>query len=478
MRSAFFICLLFCMTSHAQYFKHTYGWGPFNTAPSMCQTPDGGFAMLGSFSSTGSGQTDFVVIRTDSSGTFQWAHAYGSWGIESAACILTLPDSGFLLCGYSNSYSGNLGYDGLVVRLNATGDTLWQRSIGSTDWDFIHDAKLLDDGNYLLTGSTNSTSNGLSAGWLVVMDPTGNILRQKVLETNANIFLNSSSISATGFVLSAGSIQSTDSLIHQPIIIKTEFATLDTVLTFQLPDHPEGEFASIVGQSNGDIVACGYSITAGRTDQDQLIVSIDSSGIFQWKSGGLTTGEEYFNKVIRSGDTLYCVGSTNSYGGGKLDFQLNIYDPNGVRLEGPTFGDLQDEVGKDVLLTSNRRILLFGTTTTFGPGLQSMLLISTDSSFQTGGAFVIGVNEPTNRQEVNIFPNPTNGPLKVIHSNANSTKKINWKLISLDGRIVNQGNEWTVELNLDLSTVPNGVYLFFLEENGVQLRRKIVVQHD
>ncbi|MFM9028039.1 MAG: hypothetical protein ACKOQ6_08580, partial [Bacteroidota bacterium] len=109
----------------AQFFQRTFGWGPFNTAPSCAYRSDGYYGLSGSFSSNGSSQTDFVLMQIDTNGTFQWSKCYGSGGIDNVTRLATLPDSGYVLAGFTNGFSSNNDYDGYVVRTDPFGDTLW-----------------------------------------------------------------------------------------------------------------------------------------------------------------------------------------------------------------------------------------------------------------------------------------------------------------------------------------------------------------
>lgn len=473
------VALLMYLGSPAQLFRHTYGWGSFNTAPSFCITPDGGYALAGSFSSTGSGQTDFVLIRTDSAGQFRWAKCYGSWGIESASHLLSLPDSGFLFVGTSNSFSTQLDYDGFIVRLNSNGDTLWQRSLGSPYWDFLHHALAWPDSRVVLSGSKHSDANGLDAGWLIMMDDQGQVLREKELLQDNNLVINRTTITPGGHLLAGGYTETPDSLFREPILIQLDTVTWDTLWTRRLPGVWRGELTGVSTLNNGQIIVAGYDIDSGATDENQLIMGLDSNGYFLWRPCCKTPGEERFNDVVVKDDTIYALGSTNSFGGGKLDFNLNLYDANGTFIAGPTFGDLQDEIGNQVLITDDRRILLFGTTTTFGPGLQSMLLVSTnDTSFYQNIPFVIGLDEPMNSSTaVQLFPNPTQGLLRI--KGIKLSDECTWRLFASDGSLVRIGLLMTDDSFLQLEDVPAGYYVLCVQQkNGETFRKPVIIHRD
>ena len=153
----------------------------------------------------------------------------------------SLPDSGFLFVGTSNSYSTQLDYDGFIIRLNQNGDTVWQRSIGSPDWDFLHHASAWPGSRFVLAGSKHSGINGLDAGWLVILDEQGNVLREKEFLQVNNLVIRRTTLTPAGHLLAAGYTETPDSLFREPILMQIDTATLDTIWTRRLPGVWKGE---------------------------------------------------------------------------------------------------------------------------------------------------------------------------------------------------------------------------------------------
>src|SRR5206468_2609251 len=115
----------------------------------------------GSTSSFGNGSSDVLLIKTDSLGKAQFMKTYGGDNIDKAYSVQQLPDSGFYIAGYTNSY-GTGGYDGYLIRTDKNGDTLWTRTYGGTDWDFFAYSRLTAKGSIVMAGNTYSYGNGSS----------------------------------------------------------------------------------------------------------------------------------------------------------------------------------------------------------------------------------------------------------------------------------------------------------------------------
>jgi hypothetical protein len=129
----------------------TYGYANADSLFAMCQTVDKGFVMAGNTNSIGVGQTDIYVIRTDPLGNVVWSKTYGDGNYDGARSILELPDRGFFISGYTQSF-GSGGYDFYALRTYYTGDTMWTKTYGDNNSEIAHSADLTSDGGYIMAG--------------------------------------------------------------------------------------------------------------------------------------------------------------------------------------------------------------------------------------------------------------------------------------------------------------------------------------
>ncbi|HOX36151.1 MAG TPA: hypothetical protein PLO06_10690, partial [Methanoregulaceae archaeon] len=127
----------------------------------------------------------------------EWEELLGGSGDEFSQQIDdTYFSDGFILTGVSYSdNSGNVTLtnhgqrDIWVVTLNTTGAIQWQRLLGGSDQDTGASLDRANFNGYLLAADTLSsasgdiinTSHGNTDVWIVHMDPSGNILQQKLL---------------------------------------------------------------------------------------------------------------------------------------------------------------------------------------------------------------------------------------------------------------------------------------------------------
>lgn len=144
-------------------------------AAGIVQTPDGGYVVGGTtYSEDGDAFTDnpsvdFWLVKLNNSGQILWQHRYGSIsGAEEARQMIATPDGGYLLVGltaYATTdevpdYHGN--YDFYVVKTDANGIMEWQRIYGGSGDDQAYGAAVMADGNFAILGHTASTNGDVT----------------------------------------------------------------------------------------------------------------------------------------------------------------------------------------------------------------------------------------------------------------------------------------------------------------------------
>src|SRR5258706_6136328 len=103
-------------------------------ATAIIETSDHGFLISGGTTSFGSGSDDALLLKTDSAGNIVWSKVYGGTQQEYFTASLQTADGGFIAVGNTLS-SGAGSNDILVVRTDASGDTLWTRIMGGAAFD-------------------------------------------------------------------------------------------------------------------------------------------------------------------------------------------------------------------------------------------------------------------------------------------------------------------------------------------------------
>jgi len=141
------------------------------------------------------GHSDAWLVKLDNSGGIIWEKSLGGSRWEIPTMILQLSDGGYLLGVSSNSAdgdikNGNLGsIDWWIVRLDAGGNILWEKTLGGMLDETPHAAIQIGD-EFLITGITASSDNWVSNKtdnsndlWMVRMDDTGQLIWENTYGT-------------------------------------------------------------------------------------------------------------------------------------------------------------------------------------------------------------------------------------------------------------------------------------------------------
>jgi hypothetical protein len=158
---------------------------------SIEQTEDGGYVMAGSTHSSDGDVSDGQafdeaqwIVKLDGNGGIQWQKVLGGSDQDYARDVHELGGGGYIVAGWTQSEDGQVsGYhggqfgDAWVVRLNATGDLLWQKALGGSGTDRAFAIQQSNDGGYILAGWSDSTdgdvtgNHGDKDAWVVKLGP-------------------------------------------------------------------------------------------------------------------------------------------------------------------------------------------------------------------------------------------------------------------------------------------------------------------
>jgi len=169
-----FSCLiLFTCGVHAAQWAKTYG-GIGDYANSVQLTADDGYIVAG-VTQTGA----VSVLRIDKSGNIIWQKTYsGTHGEAVASSVQLTADGGYVVAGYTNSFSTGL-YDAWLLKLDAEGNVIWQKGYGDAVDHIANSVQGTIDGGYIVAGTTNPFASGVGHAWLVKLDAGGNVVWQK-----------------------------------------------------------------------------------------------------------------------------------------------------------------------------------------------------------------------------------------------------------------------------------------------------------
>jgi hypothetical protein len=134
------------------------------------QTADGDIIAAGNSGSETTGNKsksnrngmDFWLVKFDSQGTILWQETYDTGKADMLTSLVENPDHSMLIGGFAMSEKRRSGKsdkedinDFVAIKINAKGEELWKRTIGSAGDEVLRKVIETRDGGYLMAGTSN-----------------------------------------------------------------------------------------------------------------------------------------------------------------------------------------------------------------------------------------------------------------------------------------------------------------------------------
>jgi len=303
-------------------------------------TSDGSFLLVGYSWSFGNAQQVYV-IKVNANGTKIWEKTFGGsmWDVGNA--VVELVGGGYLIAGYSNSpgiSSGNT--DIYLLKIDANGKMIWQKAYGNQAFpnhEWAYDLLETVDEEILIVGARDRYDQGSINGLIYRLNKDGNLIWEKEImddsQTSETIYSISESIDGTYYLCTAiNSTKSPD--IYKPKIIKMGGSgNIDWHRILQSNSKYYHQFrATASGQ--GDVVIAGSSFQKLATGhkEDAFMTKLDRSGNILWNHAyGSADEDDWGWSVFETPKSnLVLVGSTKSFGSSLFDVYLVGTNADGI----------------------------------------------------------------------------------------------------------------------------------------------------
>lgn len=455
--------------------RHSYGAFASEQAARVKVLAGDTLLVGGSSGSFDPGGGDAYVLRIAPDGTRMASFTFGSPLVDRLTGLAILPDGAFVLSGYTNRDPVN-GYDGWILKADASGTVLWENTIGGADWDLLESLEPTSDGGFVLAGRTYGGNGSGVDGWLVRVDANGDTLWTRGFGSVGEEALYDARETADGGFILCG--QRTDALgVPDAWVVK-------------LADDLSVEWQTIVGGDSVDLARDvvvtsdgGYSIVGSTRSYsiwtEHLHAKLDGSGIQQWLwHWGQINDQEAREHVQLSDGTYLTAGYARTSGAGSSDLFLLRSGYSGDFIFGRTFGGSEEEEAF-ALDTISSGYVIAGWTNTFGAGNDDVFVVRTDQDGFTASQNVETTFDALSVLEVEEFASLLRiGPVPVsdrlwMHCDVGISGV---EVFEPAGRMVLYSSSSGINMDIQLD-LPSGWYLasVYLADGNI-IRRPIIVQ--
>ena len=314
--------------------EKTYGGTGEEWPHCVRQTADGGYVVAGTTHSFQADSYDYWVVKLDEGGEIEWERTYHAHSGDRAWSIEQTSEGGYIVAGWAG-FGVTRREDFWILKLDQAGTVEWENAYSSSGEDEARSIQQTTDGGYIIAGWSSSFTTGDGDDlWILKLSPSGLVEWEKAYIGEA--FDRSFSIRQTtdgGYVVAGCSSSFDDNWIHDAWILKLDM--LGNVVWEKAYGGEEYDRVSAIRQTlDGGFITTGYTESFGAGDRDIWVLKLDAGGNVEWeKTYGGPEADAWHDSacdVRQTPDGGYIVGGeTSSFGMAFHDIWLLRLDENG-----------------------------------------------------------------------------------------------------------------------------------------------------
>ena len=327
--------------------QKTFGGSEDDSAASIIQTKDGGFAVLGYSKSSdtdvsvNAGDKDFWFLKLSNSGNLLWEKTFGFSGADYGTTLLEAKDGGFLITGVLDVSGSNgegnsksratkhAGGDYWVIKTDGYGNLQWRKFFGGSLSELPLGVVETRNNNFIIVGSSDSddfnieNNKGSYDFWMIKIASTGALLLEKSFGGSAIDEARAIAATNDGNFIVVGDTRSSD------VDVSLNNGAADIWI---LKISAEGDliWEKTIGGSSFDVARAIYKtqdngfLIAGSSrsldngfenkgQNDALILKIDENGNLLWqKTAGGSEIDFLYDVVELNNKLIIAVGESSS----------------------------------------------------------------------------------------------------------------------------------------------------------------------
>jgi len=365
--------------------SRTFGGSNDDRCFSVRQTADGGYILAGYTWSFGAGLDDIYLVKVDGLGDTLWTRTFGGTNSDNAYSVQQTTEGGYILGGSTNSFGTGGNPDMWLLKADADGNPLWNRTFGGSGGEYCRSILQSSDGGYILAGVV--CGYAYPDFYLLKTDASGNQLWSRTFGGNLDDWCNCVQQTSDGGYILAGS---TDSFGAGSdfYLVKTDTSG-NQLWSRTFGGNSSDICYSVQETSDGGYILAGSTSSFGAGTPyypNFYLIKADANGNQVWSRtfGGNFSEECYC--VQQTSDGGYILGGyTGSFGAGGGDFWLVKTNANGDSLWSRTFGGSDGDWAYSVRQTTDGGYIVAGGTRSFGAGNADFYLVKTGPEYPNVG---------------------------------------------------------------------------------------------
>ena len=383
----------------------------------VISTQDGGFIIIGNSKSIDGHfklkkrlGNDIFVTKFTTTGQIQWTNFYGGSDDDVGNDIIESSDGSFYIIGYSKSKDGDASvnngqHDNWLLKIDSSGNLLWERSYGFAGHDHAYNILATKDGGLFFNGFLDITASdgqgkysrhGVGEFWCHKIDKEGNIIwRNYFGGSNNDRSYDAKETSDGGYIL-VGASESNDFDISKNsgsydiwVVKLSKFGDLEWEKSYggtgidkgvAIVNNIENSY-TILGNTNSQYIKG----TISKGMNDFIMIKLDSKGNTISKIRHGSSDFDFAKDIIQTSDGSYFITGYSKNPNNLLDTGLDknaVFltqtQQNGIHEKSWIIKGSENDLGISLCQIKNGSIITVGTTESSDGDFQRINSKSTD----------------------------------------------------------------------------------------------------
>ena len=306
------------MDNNALGWNKTWGGGASDSAYGIAVYGNNIY-LCGYTYSYGEGSSDILVIKYDSNGKKMWNITWGTNETDRGTDVAIDKNGNIYVVGYGLAYTSEK-YDVVLQKYSSDGTLVWTKYWGGTDDDISKSIFIDNEGYIYVTGYTGSYGAGLYDAFILKYDASGELLWNKTWGYSG--YDHGEDIAVDGDIYVVGSTINSAGEVSVVVIKYDKDGN-------QMWNTSWGGMYSDYGYglcvSGDSLYVTGKTASYGAGKNDIFLLKCSKEGnILGYTTWGGSEDDIGYDVVVDSG-YICVVGSTNSYGNSAKDIVIIKY---------------------------------------------------------------------------------------------------------------------------------------------------------
>lgn len=460
-----FISIFYCSLAVGQLYEgFAFGRGQDEVGYDFVSNSDGSFDILFSSRSTSSTSEDYVISHIDSLKNFNWIN-FETIGPDHPYSLIKTLDNGYLVSGTRWDF-GFIRNDMILIKLNELFQIEWTNYYGGDNRDFGFNAIESKHGGYIFTGTTNSNENfEIGDFYLIKTNANGSVIWEKSfghIDQKDHLFDlkedRSGNIYSVGMKAGYYNYSTFDfkDTLAKATVIKFDSSGNKLWEKYLGSKYNNSWYKEIEINSAGEIFAVGSTQEHTAGSFDILLSKFNQNGDLLWEKRFGDIEFDYGSSMcLGENNSLYITGSTcNNFDNFSTDIKVIKTDLEGGLIWDKNFGGDKSEYSNRIKLTP-KGIAVLGYTESYGYGKKDNYLLELNHNGEV--LYTDKIN--SQNSELIIYPNPSSSKINIILTESNNCTKNPAEIIDASGKTLTFINfENSNSKEFDVSNFADGLY--------------------